>query len=75
MDIDIASGNLGTVGSYKVFFHQGKLVAQLQAAEAPFDGNLQLNIDANLVLDAIAKAVPGKIDDLLISMIKAELAK
>lgn len=74
MEKDIVDGKLGSVGAYDVEFKGGKLVARISAA-APFglEGAMELSLSSDMVLDAIAKAIPGQIDDAVISLIKSAL--
>lgn len=73
MEAKIISGPVGGAGKYSVDFKDGNLVAVLEVAEGPFSGNLLAKIDAGQVLDALAKAVPGQLDDAVIAVIKAAL--
>lgn len=75
MEIDIVAGKLGEVGSYKVHFSKGKLLAESLVSEGPLEANLVVSLDAGMVLDALAKAIPGTLDDTVIAVIKAELLK
>lgn len=75
MDANIVGGKVGSVGAYDVKFVGGQLAAELVVEEGPFAGNLSVKIDAGKVLDAIADAVPGQIDDAVIALIKAALLK
>lgn len=75
MEAIIADGNIGNSAKYSVAFKEGKLVAELDANEGAFVGGLVVKIDAGQVLDAIAKAVPGQLDDAVIAIIKAALLK
>jgi hypothetical protein len=74
MDKDLAGGNIGDVGSYKVAFSGGKLVCSANVALPPGEkANLSIEVDAGKVLDALKEAVPGKLDDMLIGLIKSAL--
>lgn len=71
MDKDLASGSLGNVGSYDVAFKSGKLVVSGSVALPPGESvSLELQVDSGKVIDALAAAIPGKIDDVLLAMIK-----
>lgn len=70
---DIVEGNIGEVGSYDVEFKNGKLSAQVKAGAHGVSGVAGIEIDANLVIDAIAKAIPGQVDDALLAVLKAGL--
>lgn len=73
MDQHIADGKVGSEGGYSVDFKGGNLVALLDVKEGPFQGHVEAKIDSDMVLDAIAKAIPGQIDDAVIAVIKAAL--
>jgi hypothetical protein len=73
MDKEIVEGNLGTVGKYDVEFKGGCLVVELNAGAGPVSGGVVIKVDAGKVLDAIAAAIPGQIDDAVIAMIKGAL--
>jgi hypothetical protein len=69
----IVEGNLGEVGKYDIDFKEGKLCVELTAAVGPLDAGLVVKLDAGKVLDALAKAIPGQIDDAFIAMAKQAL--
>lgn len=74
MDKDLASGPIGQVGSYDVHFKDGKLIAKAELSLPPGESmSVLVGVDSDKVLDAIAAAVPGKLDDLLIGIIKSAL--
>lgn len=73
IDTVIAQGNVGTVGSYEVEFKAGKLNVTGVINESPVAVNVALSLDAGAVLDALARAIPGTIDDSIIAVIKAAL--
>lgn len=75
MEAKIVGGAIGSVGQYDVSFKEGKLVAELKAHEAFFEGGMVVKIDAGQVLDALAAAIPGAIDDAVIALVKAALIK
>lgn len=75
MEAHIVGGALGSVGKYDVAFKGGQLVAEVDVNEGPFVGGLVVKLDAGKVLDALAAAVPGSIDDAVISIVKAALLK
>lgn len=70
MDIDIFDGKLGEVGSYDVEFKGGKLLAKVDVATGPFSAGVLMSIDANKVVDAIEKAIPGQIDDAVLEVLR-----
>lgn len=73
MDADLVKGNLGTVGKFDVAFKDGALVAELDAAVSVGSAGLVLKIEAGKVLDALAAAIPGTIDDAIINIAKGAL--
>jgi hypothetical protein len=73
MEKELASGQIGSVGKYEVAFKGGKLVAEIDASEGPLEEGLVLKLDAGKVLDALAKAIPGTLDDALLGAAKAAL--
>ena len=75
VEADIIDGKIGEVGSYDVEFKGGKLVAKVGAlvSVAGVQADLVVSLDAAVVLDAIAKAIPGTIDDTLLGILKAAL--
>jgi len=74
MEKAIVDGNIGTVGNYKLEFKGGKLRAEAGAkAEFGLSGGGSVEIDSDVVIDAINKAIPGTIDDAFGSVLKAAL--
>ncbi len=73
MDKDIAQGGLGSVGKYDVAFKGGQLVLECDAAAVVGSVGVVVKVDAAKVLDALAAAIPGSIDDAVFSVIKAAL--
>ena len=73
MDKDILEGNIGNVGQYDVEFKGGKLVGKVMAERSGMSAAIELSVDSDVILDAIAKAIPGQIDDAVIGLIKAAL--
>ena len=74
MDKDLAGGPIGSVGSYDVKFSAGKLLVSAKVELPPGESAaISLSIDSDKVLDAIAAAVPGKLDNMLIGLIKSAL--
>lgn len=75
MEADILDGKIGAVGGYDLEFKGGKLtfVVDVAAPGGLVEGKLGVGVDAGAVLDAIAKAIPGTIDDAIIGVAKAAL--
>lgn len=75
-DKDIVDGVFGgDIGSYDVEYKEGKFVAKVGAGKFGVSAEMEVKIDAAAVLDAIAKAVPGQIDDSIIEVLKKILVK
>ncbi len=73
MEKEIIAGDIGSLGKFDVAFTGGKLIA---TGNLGYDGAsvaVTLTLDSDGVLDAIAKAIPGQIDDAVISVVKAAL--
>lgn len=73
MEAQLAQGNIGTVGKYDIDFKEGHLVLEIDANVPVGSAGLVIKVSAEKVLDAIAKAIPGTIDDAVIGVIKAAL--
>lgn len=72
MEKEIASGQIGSDGSYKVEFKDGSLKAEC-GYMAGVKAGVSLEIPVDFVLDAIKNAIPGKVDDAVIEMLKGAL--
>jgi hypothetical protein len=70
---DMVNGNLGSVGKYDVSFKDGSLVAEMDASAGPLSMGVVVKLDAAKVLDALAAAIPGTLDDAVIGVAKAAL--
>jgi hypothetical protein len=73
MDKVLIDGKIGEVGKYEVDIKGGNLIVLASVSASPIDANVVVKVDAGIVLDAIAKAIPGKIDDALLAILKAAL--
>jgi hypothetical protein len=73
MDKDIVDGNIGTVGKYDLEFKGGKLCLKINADVGYGAVTLDLDLNAEFILDALAKAIPGTIDDAILGVMKAAL--
>lgn len=74
MEKDIVDGKIGEVGAYDLEFKEGALKFTLLLA-SPFgvEGELNVKVKADAVMDAIAKAIPGQVDDAVLGLIKSAL--
>lgn len=71
--MDMVQGKIGTVGDYDIQFVEGKLVITAKANYGVGSTSVVQSLDAGAVLDALAKAIPGTIDDSIIGVIKAAI--
>lgn len=70
---DIAQGAIGQVGKYDVAFTGGQLVVEVDANVSVGSAGVVIKVDAGKILDALAAAIPGKVDDAVIALIKDAL--
>lgn len=75
MEMDIVEGNIGEIGMYDVEFKGGKLVAMANGGdkEGMVVVKTAIELDAGKVMDAIAKAIPGTVDDAILAVMKSAL--
>lgn len=78
LEKDIAEGNIGAIGAYDIEFKDGKLSAIVKldrdiGAGLSLSGNVRLDLSAEMVLDALAKAIPGTLDDAVFELAKKAL--
>ncbi len=75
MEKQLVEGSIGEVGKYDVDFKEGKLVAAVDAGdkEGMVSAGLVVKLDAGKVIDALARAIPGQIDDAVLGLMKAAL--
>lgn len=74
MEKDIVDGKFGEVGQYDIEFKGGYLQAKVGAkTEFGVEADLVIKVGADAVIDAIAKAIPGQVDDAILGVIKQAL--
>lgn len=73
MDQDLVGGSLGSIGKYDIAFKSGQLVIEVDAAAKAVSAGLVVKVDGKQVLDALAKAIPGTIDDSIMGLIESAL--
>lgn len=68
MEKELAGGLIAgkEEAKYKVEFKEGKLVADVSYSDHGLSGVVQLSLDAEFVLLALKKAIPGSIDDVVL---------
>lgn len=72
IEVEIADGKIGEVGSYDIEFKGLKLVAKAEAqgkaGPVSFKSLNEISLDGVEVLRAIARAIPGEFDNQLLEM-------
>lgn len=71
--MDVAQGQVGPEAKYDVAFEGGSLKAKLDYSGQLGGAGLYVSIGAKQVLEALKKAIPGVVDDAVISAIEAGL--
>ena len=72
MEKEMVAGQVGAGGSYKVEFKGGSLRLEASYSEG-VKGSVVFEIPADHVIDQIAKAIPGQLDDTILNLMKAAL--
>lgn len=72
VEAELAHGAIGKVGEYEIEFKDKKLVITAKASYAMGSTTVVQEVGAKEVLEALKKAIPGTLDDAVISA--AELA-
>lgn len=72
---EIVSGKIGAVGNYDVKFEGGKVIIEGIAAQDFGSIGVVLKLDASVILDAMARAIPGQLDDMIFAAVKSSLLK
>ncbi len=73
MEADIVEGQIGSMGKYDVEFKAGKLVAKADASFSVGLAKIEISIDSDAIIDALAAAIPGKVDDAILNVVKSAL--
>lgn len=73
MEKELVVGELGKVGSYKLEFVGGHLVLSAKLDGGPLSAEASVKLGAAELIDAIAAAIPGKVDDAILGVLKAAL--
>lgn len=71
---DLVQGPIGPEGDYDVSIVKGKIIAKAKYAGAQLGANLELNLDLIALLEKLKVAIPGSIDDAVISFVEAAVA-
>lgn len=72
---ELVNEKLGDKANVKVEFKEGKLVAELVYDHPVVDAGIVLKLDSEAVIEALKKAIPGTIDDVVLEAAKALLKK
>lgn len=70
---ELAEGQVGSVGKYDVEFKDGKLMLGLSIEWNGVTSEVKVGIGSDAVIDALKAAIPGKIDDAILEVVKAAL--
>lgn len=71
--MDLISKDLGPEANVKVVVSGGKLSLVVALDTKGIDGAVSLSVDSDYFLDELAKALPGTLDDAIISVLKTAL--
>lgn len=71
--MDLAQGALGPNGKYDLKFEDGKLVIEANYEMEMAGAGVNVHVGAKQVVEAIKKAIPGQIDDVILDMLLAAL--
>lgn len=72
---ELAHGNIGSVGEYEIKFEGGKLILVSGVNASPLAASINLSVDALAIKDAIKKAIPGQVDDVVLDLVFNLLVK
>lgn len=73
MEKELATGDLAQGVSYKVEIKEGKINLELNASASVMGAHICLALDSAALIDAISAAIPGKIDDAILGVLKSAL--
>jgi hypothetical protein len=64
---------LGSEGGVKLVVADGKLKLEVKYDSKGLDGVVGLELDPDYFIDKLAEAIPGKVDDAILNILKAAL--
>jgi hypothetical protein len=73
MEADIVDGKIGSMGAYDVEFKGGKLQAKLVFSHPVGEATVNIAIGSDAVIEALKAAIPGKVDDAILEVLKSAL--
>lgn len=71
--MDLISEQLGPEAKVKVVIEKGKLGLAVELDTKGIDGKVALFVDSEYFIDELAKAIPGKLDDAILAVLKSAL--
>lgn len=75
MEADIAQGQIGAEGKYDVEFKGGMLVLSLDYQGKLLGAGVSIKVGSDAVIDALEAAIPGKLDDAVLELLRGLLKK
>lgn len=73
MDKVLTEKELGSEGSLKLEVVEGKVKLTLKYDSKGLDADLVLLLESEYFVDKLAEAIPGKIDDMILELLKTAL--
>lgn len=64
---------MGNESDYKIKLEDGKLIISLEYDGKGADAGLSIKLETDYLLDKLADLIPGKIDDVIIGLLKRAL--
>jgi len=69
----LAEGMVGPETKYTLEFKDGKLIMGIHYDGTQADASLVIGLEAEMFLDMLAEAIPGKLDNAVFNVIKAAM--
>jgi hypothetical protein len=73
MDKMLKEGKLGEDGDFKLEMKDGKLLLSAGYMQEGVGASLGIQVSPDFFIDKLAEAIPGEIDDAVLSILKAAL--
>jgi hypothetical protein len=73
MDKLLKDGKLGEDGDFKIEVKEGKLILSAGYMNEGLGASLGIQVSPDYFIDKLAAAIPGEIDDAVLSILKAAL--
>jgi hypothetical protein len=68
--MELTQGVIGEEGSYALKFEGGKVLLEASHVHASGKVSFVIEQDAEYFMDKLAEAIPGKIDDAILALLK-----